>query len=129
MGTVITFMTPYDPQYKKATGDDPTLGNTQPGGDNTNPSWKGTPADLDYINRWPSPSVREDVASGALPSGYYHYVMYGKDMGATYNFDLNKKPVVTTKTKSFLKKYGLILAVVAIAGALYWKFGKKGKKS
>lgn len=33
------------------------------------------------------------------------------------------------KTVSFLKKYGIWIVVVVVAGALYLKYGKKGKKS
>lgn len=51
------------------------------------PNWIGCPSDIDYLNRYGG--VAAQVAEGRMPSGFYHYAMYGKAEGRTYNFDLN----------------------------------------
>jgi hypothetical protein len=123
--TAIMYGTKYDYKYRKATG---SLGYAA-GVPDTNESiaaMRGTPADEDYINRWVAKNgsgLRDDINSGALPSGYYHYMMYGKDLGGTYNFALND--AAPTATKSKLIKYALwaagLIAVFLIAKKLLKK--------
>jgi hypothetical protein len=70
--------------YRHATGDDP---------------YYGTPADVDYLNRYPdvAAAVKSQRESGGdITSGYLHYKTLGMGEGRTYDMSLNNKPAAVT---------------------------------
>jgi hypothetical protein len=99
---VIVYKTRYD--YKNAVDD----------------QYKGTPADLDYLTRYPD--IARGVDDGVFTSGYDHYIRYGKSGGRTYDLTLNSKsvPVVTGN-----KKYWIIGGIILLVSLYLWNKYKK----
>lgn len=124
--TAIMYGTKYDSKFRKATGEP----------DYTPPAGYKLIAKENETVRFDTPT---DVAYGANGSFAYlkgitgDFTFGNSTIGSDPAFGVIKggyaKVISTAKATSFLKKYGIIIAIVAIAGALYWKFGRKGKKS
>jgi len=91
--------------------------------------YAGTPADLDYQNRYPDIKGAVEAYAkgwGGYPTGYAHYIDAGKAEGRIYDFDLNKASEAARIIKPSNKvKYLFIgIAIIGVI-ALVWKYRSK----